>query len=117
MENLLFLGVLILKHITGYLFILSDTFAGYSKKKFFFRQKIYFLKLTCFRSVTWDIYKQCRSSSDVAKCSISAGSTLFAEIVICFRFEIYLLTLEAPNKICSRQHFNILLLSFEENKV
>ena len=26
------------------------------------------------------------------------------------------LTLKAPNKNCSGQHFNILLLSFEENK-
>ena len=28
-----------------------------------------------------------------------------------------LLTLKAPNKNCSRRHFNFLLLSFEENKV
>ena len=27
-----------------------------------------------------------------------------------------ILTLKAPNKNCSRQHFNFLLLSFEENK-
>ena len=26
------------------------------------------------------------------------------------------LTLKAPNKNCSRQHFNILVLSFKENK-
>ena len=26
------------------------------------------------------------------------------------------LTLKAPNKNCSRRHFNFLLLSFEENK-
>ena len=29
---------------------------------------------------------------------------------------IYQLTLKVPNKNCSRQHFNFLLLSFEENK-
>ena len=28
----------------------------------------------------------------------------------------FLLTLKAPNKICSRRHFNFLLLSFKENK-
>ena len=28
----------------------------------------------------------------------------------------YILKLKAPNKICSRRHFNVLLLSFEENK-
>ena len=28
----------------------------------------------------------------------------------------YYLTLKAPNKNCSRRHFNFLLLSFEENK-
>ena len=28
----------------------------------------------------------------------------------------YVLTLKAPNKNCSRRHFNFLLLSFEENK-
>ena len=29
---------------------------------------------------------------------------------------LFTLTLKAPNKNCSRQHFNFLLLSFEENK-
>ena len=31
-------------------------------------------------------------------------------------FLAYLLTLKAQNKNCSRQHFNVLLLSFEQNK-
>ena len=30
--------------------------------------------------------------------------------------KVYSLTLKAPNKNCSRRHFNFLLLSFEENK-
>ena len=30
--------------------------------------------------------------------------------------QILILTLKAPNKNCSRRHFNFLLLSFEENK-
>ena len=34
-------------------------------------------------------------------------------IVVCF---FGALTLKAPNKSCSRRHFNFLLLSFEENK-
>ena len=33
-----------------------------------------------------------------------------------FYGEGHLLTLKAPNKNCSRQHFNVLFLSFEENK-
>ena len=28
----------------------------------------------------------------------------------------YVLPLKAPNKTCSRRHFNFLILSFEENK-
>ena len=34
--------------------------------------------------------------------------------VCCFDHSV--LTLKAPNKNCSRQHFNFLLLSFKENK-
>ena len=46
--------------------------------------------------------------------SIGVGSSTGISKILKFS---YLLTLKAPNKNCSRRHFNFLLLSFEENKV
>ena len=48
--------------------------------------------------------------TDSMKPSLSVEFILF-EYVDC-----KMLTLKAPNKNCSRRHFNFLLLSFEENK-
>ena len=42
--------------------------------------------------------------------NVAYGFHLFHSI------SVQILTLKAPNKNCSRQHFNLLLLSFEENK-
>ena len=47
----------------------------------------------------------------ITKCIWSKYNRLKNIYEICF-----LLTLKVPNKICSRWHFNFLLLSFEENK-
>ena len=43
------------------------------------------------------------------------GVNQFTDLVSVNQF-MYSLILKAPNKNCSREHFNFLLLSFEENK-
>ena len=46
------------------------------------------------------------------------SSSSFGVLMAWWPFLGYLhITLKAPNKNCSRQHFNFLLLSFEENKL
>ena len=49
----------------------------------------------------------------VGMLSYSVACGLVASIV---SLKIQILTLKAPNKNCSRRHFNFFLLSFEENK-
>ena len=62
------------------------------------------------------IMHNCVITDISVRVSISVGSSAGISKILIIKFS-YLLTLKAPNKNCSRRHFNFLLLSFEENKI
>ena len=64
----------------------------------------------------WLIVLKLLSGKEVYDGSSNSFQTKMKWVSSCISIAFSGLTLKTPNKNCSRQHFNFLLLSFEENK-